>query len=609
VKFLLVSALVTGLVTCPMLRATPVLSNVYARKALSLDGDWHTIIDPYDNGYLDYRLQPYDAQEKPVGGYFLDRKPASPSDLVEYNFDASPVLRVPGDWNSQSDRLFYYEGTVWYRRKFDRPAADSGHRRFLCFGAANYEAEVYLNGRKLGSHIGGFTPFEFEVTGKLRDRDNSLVVRVNDQRRPDGVPTVNTDWWNYGGLTRDVMLVDVPAAYVRDYFLQLKPGSADRVAGYVQLEGAEPGTPVRVEVPELGVSAEAAAGPAGLASFDFALPGAVLWSPENPRLYNVVVSAAGDSVSEKIGFRTITTRGTEILLNGRPIFLRGISLHDENPLKGGRTTSAADARLLLGWAKELGCNYLRLAHYPHNEHMAREADAMGLLLWEEIPVYWTIHWDDPATLANASEQLTGLIERDKNRASVILWSVGNETPVTPARTAFLSQLIARARHLDPTRLVSAAMEIRADPSDPDRKIVDDPLSEHTDVVSFNEYVGWYAGLPDDCARIQWVVKARKPVIISEFGGDALQGFHADRLTRFSEEYQADLYRKTLPMLEGIPQLRGMSPWILCDFRSPRRPLPGFQDGWNRKGLIGSNGKRKEAFAVLQQFYASKAAAP
>jgi len=607
VKPLFVSALITGLLTCPMLRATPVIANVYARKSLSLDGAWNTIVDPYESGYLDYRLQPFDEHEPPSGGFFLDRKQEVPSELIEYNFDTSPVLQVPGDWNSQDEKLFYYEGTVWYRRKFDRPASAADHRQFLYFGAANYEAEVYLNGRKLGKHIGGFTPFQFEVTGRLKDQGNSLVVRVNNQRRPEGVPTVNTDWWNYGGLTRDVFLVDVPPTFVSDYYLQLKPGGETHVAGYVRLDGASPALPVRVEIPELGISVEAVADGGGLASFDFALPGAVLWSPEHPRLYDVVVSAAGDSVSERIGFRTITTRGADVLLNGRPIFLRGISLHDENPLHGRRNTSVADARLELGWAKELGCNYLRLAHYPHNEHMAREADALGLLLWEEVPVYWTIHWDNPSTLENARDQLAGLIGRDKNRASVVIWSVGNETPISPPRTAFMSNLIALARQLDPTRLVSAAMEIHPDPADFNRKIVDDPLSELTDIVSFNEYIGWYVGLPDDCAKVQWVVKARKPVFISEFGADCLQGYHADRLTRYSEEYQADLYRKTIPMLQRIPQLRGMTPWILCDFRSPKRPLPHFEDGWNRKGLIGSNGERKEAFYVLQQFYAAKAA--
>ena len=606
-KPLLVLLLAAACAGAPELLATEsVIANAYARTALSLDGAWKTIVDPYDNGYLDYRLQPYDAQERPSGGYFLDRSPATPSDLVEYSFDRSPELRVPGDWNSQSERLLYYEGTVWYRRRFDRPQGAPGHRQFLYFGGANYEAEVYLNGRKLGGHIGGFTPFQFEVTGRLLDRGNSLVVRVNNQRRPEGVPTVNTDWWNYGGLTRDVMLLDVPPAFISDYFIQLKPGASDRVAGYVQLEGAAPAAPVRIEIAELGLSAEGVADGGGRAAFDFALPGAELWAPEKPRRYTVSISAAGDRVEEKIGFRTIATRGSDLLLNGKPVFLRGICLHEENPLRGARATSPEEARLLLGWAKELGCNFVRLAHYPHNESVARVADELGLLLWEEIPVYWTIHWDDPATLANARGQLEGLVGRDHNRASVIIWSVGNETPVLPGRTAFMTQLIARARALDPTRLVSAAMEVHADPSDANRKIVEDPLAAFTDIVSFNEYVGWYTGLPDDCAKVSWVVNNDKPVMISEFGGDALQGFHATPLTRFSEEYQADLYRKTIPMLERIPQLRGMSPWILCDFRSPRRPLPGIQDGWNRKGLIGSDGKRKEAFHVLQQFYGEKA---
>jgi beta-glucuronidase len=153
------------------------------------------------------------------------------------------------------------------------------------------------------------------------------------------------------------------------------------------------------------------------------------------------------------------------------------------------------------------------------------------------------------------------------------------------------------------------MERHSPPDDPNTSVVEDPLAEVTDLVSFNEYVGWYVGVPDDCAKVRWVVPYNKPVLISEFGGDALQGFRGDRLTRFTEEFQADLYRQTLPMLQKIPQLRGMTPWILCDFRSPRRALPHIQDGWNRKGLIGENGTRKQAFYVLKEFYARKAAEP
>ena len=321
----------------------------------------------------------------------------------------------------------------------------------------------------------------------------------------------------------------------------------------------------------------------------------------------MIFSAGADRITEKIGFRTIETRGTDILLNGRPVFLRGICLHEENPLRGARATSAEDDRLVLTWAKELGCNFIRLAHYPHNEAMARLADEMGLLLWEEVPVYWTIHWEDPATYANAANQLTELIARDRNRASVIIWSMANETPVSPARTAFLKKEVALARQLDPSRLISAAMERRSDPADPATNIVEDPLAEVTDIVSFNEYIGWYAGLPDDCPKARWVVNYNKPVLVSEFGADARQGMHGDRLARFTEEFQEDVYRQTLPMLDKIPQLRGITPWILCDFRSPRRPLAGIQDGWNRKGLVGENGMKKKAFFILQDYYAKKTA--
>lgn len=593
----------------PCLGGAPApLMHASARQALSLNGRWHIIVDPYDNGYVDYRLERYDAAAKPSGGYFLDAKPKSPGELVEYDFDRSPSLNVPGDWNSQDAKLFYYESTVWYRRLFDYSPRAAGDRQFLHFGGANYEVDVYLNGRKLGRHVGGFTPFQFEVTGLLLPAGNSLVVRVNNQRRPEGVPTVNTDWWNYGGITRDVAILETPACFVSDYSLQLRRGDSGRVSGYVQLSGSSGPQPVKVAVPELALSFEALSDEDGRALVDFALGGATLWSPESPKLYEVVVSSGTDSVSEKIGFRTIETRGADILLNGKSVFLRGISLHEENPLRGGRATTSAEARQLLGWAKELGCNFVRLAHYPHNEHMARLADEMGLLLWEEVPVYWTIHWDNPETYENAANQLSELISRDRNRASVIVWSMANETPVSPARTAFLKKLAARARALDPSRLISAAMERHSPPDEPDTSIVEDPLAEVTDLVSFNQYLGWYVGTPDDCAKVRWVVPYDKPVLISEFGADALQGYHGDRGTRFTEEYQADLYRQTLAMLEKIPQLRGMTPWILCDFRSPRRALPNIQDGWNRKGLIGENGVRKQAFSVLRDYYGRKAAA-
>ena len=569
------------------------------RAGQSLDGAWHVIVDPYDNGLLDYRNQP-----RP-NGYFQDAPPKNKSDLVEYDFDRSPTLNVPGDWNTQRPELLYYEGTVWYERKFDAPLPSVPNgRRFVQFGAAAQRAIVWLNGRRLGEHEGGFTPFAFEVTGQLRPRGNALVVMVNNRRRPGAIPAMNTDWWNYGGLTRGVRLVETPSVFIRAARVQSAKSDPRRVAGFVTLDGARGPTPVTIEIPEVNVRTTVTTDAAGRAVFDFAAAPA-LWSPESPKLYDVTISAAGDRVQERIGFRTIEAAGTEIRLNGRSIFLRGISLHEEALGRGGRATSRADAEALLGLAKELGCNFVRLAHYPHNEEMTRAADRLGLLVWSEIPVYWTIAWDDADTLANARAQLGEEIARDENRASVSLWSVGNETPVTEARTRFLRTLVADARAADPTRLLTAALEHH--PVGPHAERIDDPLGADLDVLGLNEYVGWYDGLPKKCDTLDWSAAYDKPIVVSEFGADAKAGMHGDALTRFSEEYQADLYRRQLAMLRRVPAVRGMSPWILVDFRSPRRPLPGVQDGWNRKGLVANDGTKKQAFGVLRDAYRAMAA--
>ena len=571
---------------------TPLITNVDGRKTMNLGGRWQTIIDPYETGYYDYRYQPRN------DGYFTNTKPKSPSDLVEYDFDTAQQLDVPGDWNSQDERLLFYEGTVWYKKSFDYQKNDHT-RMFVYFGAANYQADVYLNGQKLGRHEGGFTPFNFELTSLVRNKDNFLIVKVDNKRRRDAVPTLNTDWWNYGGLTREVVLIEVPDTFIRDYFLQLKKGSTDEIAGWVRINNASAGKAVTIEIPEAQVKHSVTTDANGYAPVSFRAR-LDLWSPENPKLYEVKLATQADAVSERIGFRSLETRGTDILLNGKSIFLRGICIHEESPLRGGRAFSEDDARMLLTWAKELGSNFVRLAHYPHNEHMTRLADEMGIMVWSEIPVYWTILWDNPETFANARNQLGESITRDKNKASVILWSVANETPVSAARNKFLKGLIDHARSLDPTRLLTAANERRY--ADPNTLVVDDPLGEYLDVLGCNEYVGWYDGLPEKADRLTWRTTLNKPLVISEFGADALFGYHGDKSVRWTEEYQRDLYERQISMLKKIPSLRGISPWILTDFRSPRRPLPRIQDFYNRKGLISSRGERKQAFYILQHFY-------
>jgi beta-glucuronidase len=584
--------------TLPAAEPEPLIANVAARESLSLDGTWRTIVDPYQSGLRSF----HDALLR--DGYFKDRKAAKPSDLVEYDFDTSPTLRVPGDWNSQRLELLYYEGTLWYRRRFSfTPAA--GRRYFLHFGAVAQRARVFLNGELVGEHEGGFTPFSFEVGAKLRAGDNSLVVQADNTRRREAIPTLQTDWWNYGGITRPVSLVSLPETFVRDYLVQLERGSQRVVAGWVQLDGPQAGDrEVVVRIPEAKLAARARTDAAGRAQLRFEADLA-LWSPEQPKLYDVEIASETDSVHDAIGFRGLEVRGRDILLNGRSVFLRGICIHEEAPYRGGRAFSREDAQTLLGWAKELGANFVRLAHYPHSEAMVREADRLGLMVWSEIPVYWSIAWDDPRALASARQQLVENVTRDKNRAAVALWSVANETPLGEQRDRFLGELIDEVRRLDPTRLVTAALLARY--SDPKTLAIDDPIGARLDVIANNEYIGWYDGPPEKADTLSVTTPHEKPLIMSEFGGSALYGLHAAPDVRWSEEYQESLYEHQLAMLERIPFLRGMAPWILMDFRSPRRVLPGIQDGFNRKGLVSDRGQRKKAFYVLQRHYRERAA--
>ena len=564
------------------------------RETTSLNGKWPIIVDPYENGYFNYQMKPQEAE-----GYFKNALPKDKTDRIEYAFSSQNTLNVPGDWNSQRDRLYYYEGSIWYKRDF-KYTLKSGHRLFVYFGAANYQCLVFLNGRKIGEHTGGFTPFSFEITDRIvSDGTNFLVVKVDNSRHSDAVPAKNTDWWNYGGLTRDVCLIEVPAVFIRDYFIQLARGEPERIHGWVQLSEETANLEVNVQIPEMGLKQTIQTDGNGLARLDCSCR-PELWSPERPKLYQVVISSGEDRITDRIGFRTIETEGDEILLNGKPVFLRGICIHEEAPIRGGRAFSKEDASILLGWAKELGCNFVRLAHYPHNEHMVRLADEMGLMVWSEIPVYWTIAFDRSETLKNAMQQLTENIQRDRNRASVILWSIGNETPVHKYRNRFMKNLSGQVRRLDPTRLITAATDKQS--TDGYHYVISDPLIQYLDVIGINEYIGWYDGLPEKCDRITWASNFQRPVIISETGGGALYGLHGDEQTRWSEEYQESLYRHQIQMIKKIPSLRGIAPWILMDFRSPRRPLPGIQDGWNRKGLISNRGGRKEAFYILKDFY-------
>ena len=571
--------------------AQELLVNVYGRQYTLLNGKWNAIIDPYQQGRKT--------------AIYRNRALKDKADFKEYAFEGGLRLNVPSDWNSQIPELKYYEGTMWYARKFEINKK-SDENLFLYFGAVNYRCRVYLNGTLIGSHEGGFTPFQFNVTNVVKEGGNFLAVEVDNTRTADAIPALSFVWWNYGGITRDVMLVHTPKNYIRDYFIQLDKYDSDRVHAEVQLSAQNAGQLVKIEIPELKIANKVFTDGTGLAKATFRVRNLERWSPQAPKLYQVIVSSEVDEVKENIGFRNLYVKNTQIYLNDSPVFMKSIGLHEEISQRQGRAYSEQDAIALLSEAKGLGVNMIRLAHYPQNEYIVRLAEQMGLMLWEEIPVWQGIDFKDSSTRLKAQRMYTEMLLRDRNRCALTFWGVANETAPSESRNAFLKSLVELCHKMDTTRLITAAFDLPKLNSETNAFEMEDDFIENLDVVSINKYMGWYHRWPMSPSEIRWNVALDKPLIFSEFGGEALYGQSGDSTvtSSWSEEYQEKLYKENLEMFKYIPNLAGISPWILFDFRSPYRFHPTNQEGWNRKGLISDQGYRKKAWYVMKEYYES-----
>ncbi|OIQ28009.1 MAG: glycosyl hydrolase family 2 [Alphaproteobacteria bacterium MedPE-SWcel] len=550
------------------------------RQGQSLDGDWNFCVDLLDTGLRQkwFAMTPEQPEAR-----------IEPWDYDPYMGETVPV---PSCWQMQKEKWYFFEGSAWYTRSFEH-APKAARRQVLRIGAAQYDCKVFLNGEFIGNHYGGSTPFCAELTDTLKAGQNWLMLCVNNTRTLDRVPMRNTDWFNYGGVYREVTLFDLPPVVVRDMFVRLEHG---RVHVSVKVDGAIEAA--QLSIPELGVETPVPlVNGAGEIVLDIAPE---LWSPDHPKLYDVRLTAGEDQVSDRIGFRTISRDGTEILLNGDPIFLRGISVHEDD-VETGKVTSEEDLRRRFAHAKALGCNFLRLAHYPHHERAAELADELGLMLWEEVPVYWAIDFANPDTLRDAANQLRELVRRDRNRASVIIWSIGNENPDTDARLNFMRHLAELAKAEDPTRLTSAACLVNHA-----HLKIEDRLAAHIDIIGLNEYYGWYEENFDELAEIGRNSAPDRPVVISETGADGDSSGKGPERGLFSLAYQEEVYQKQIATLRELDYVKGMSPWLLYDFRVERRQGI-FQRGWNRKGLIAADKEtKKPAFHVLAAYYAERA---
>lgn len=587
------------------LMAQSAMQNPYGRESISLNGQWQALPDWSCNG--EYRK------------IWEEKKPTGKTDFYEYSFDGTQKIVVPGDFNSQIDQMKYSECWVWYKTSIPaQKLKNASNRLFLYFGGINYKADIWLNGEHVGSHEGGYTPFQIEITDKLTGAENSLVVRADNRRSPEGVPAEGFDWFNYGGITRDVFLIETPPTYIEDYTIRLADDMS--IQGEIWLNGDSYDDKIKIEIPELDFHAVLKPDESGRILFSFHPKDIEVWSPSNPKLYDIILSTnAGERITDRVGFRTIKTDGNKILLNGQEIFLKAVNIHEETVHKQSRATSQEDAATLLSYAKELGCNMVRLAHYPHNEHTVHLAEEMGLMVWDEIPVYQGIAFDNESVTNKIEEMMAEMVKRDKNRCGVIVWSLSNETwDSSPNRTSFLASLSDKCRAIDNTRLITHVINSQSYQNNQLR--LWDPLYEACDLLCINEYIGWYIPWQGQACDLTWDIPADKPVFISEFGGESKYNSNfgpKDAAGYWSEEYQADIYTKQIEMFDttrknqahaahdsSIPSvnLAGVCPWILFDYLSLGRMHPVYQNGFNRKGLVDENGNRKKAFFIMQNYY-------
>lgn len=554
---------------------------VEGRKRELLNGIWQYAVDQYDTCL---RQKWFEERYRDDNGYTLP---------CDFSFDEWPTMELPCCWNVKSEEYHIYDGSMVFTRKFIYKPKQEDEQVFLRIGAANYLCRVFLNKKYVGMHRGGSTPAFWNIT-ELLNEDNRIIIVVDSTRRPEQVPTENTDWFNYGGVYRDIEIIRVPKVHIKEFSAELVPdGNFDTIKVKAKLS-EEMYTSAYLTIDELGVCEEILVLNGILEAEIKAKP--KLWSPDNPKLYEVSLKCLSDSVSDKIGFREIKVKGREIYLNGEPIFLKGISAHEDSVQNGKALTDRERFENIM-LAKELGCNFMRVAHYPHHENMAKLADKLGMLLWEEVPVYWAIRFDRYKTYEDAENQLKEMIIRDRNRASVIVWSVGNENADTDERLEFMSSLANCAKTLDPYRMVSAACLV-----DAQKNVIADRLAEHLDIIGINEYCGWYT--PDFSKLPELLNNSNpdKPVIITELGADAIKGHHGTVDDKGTEECQADVYEKQVKVLGSIPYIKGMTPWILYDFRCPRR-TNFIQNYYNRKGLLSEDKTyKKPAFYILREFY-------
>jgi beta-glucuronidase len=572
------------------------------RQRHDLSGFWDFCFDPDDSG--------------------ISR--GFPAGLRRAGADSVRPVAVPGSYNEQFEAGRDYLGPVWYERSFDLPWGWAGRRALFRFGSVNYHATVWLNGERLGEHEGGHLPFVLDATRAVRPESNLLSVRAEGELRPDRVPPGNVprnpadgfangqypdgafDFFPYAGIQRPVLLFTLPDEAILDVTATTARGAGGTQL-HVAVDAEAGGSRVRAMLRgfEREASAEAAL-VGGRAVLELDVPGARLWSPDEPNLHELSVElvkgdAVCDRVTLRVGLRTVRIDASNLLVNDRPVYLRGFGRHEDFPVVGRGLVPPVVVKdySLMRW---IGANSFRTTHYPYSDEMLDLADRLGFLVISETPAVGLFF---EATGRGRRLELCRaftreLVSRDKNHPSVVAWSLANEPHSSrPEAHAFFENLIGLTRELDPTRPVTLVSYVGHG----------ETSFELCDFLCVNRYNGWYTQsgridegmklLSEDLDRIH--ARYQKPILLSEFGADAVPGTHSEPPEMFTEEYQAEMIASVVALLREKPYVLGEHVWNLADFKTGQAIHR--VGGINYKGVFTRDRRPKQAARVLRALWA------
>ncbi|GAB4433005.1 MAG: glycoside hydrolase family 2 protein [Chloroflexi bacterium OHK40] len=528
-------------------------------------------------------------------------------------------IAVPASWNEQYGDLVHFFGAGWYQTRLDLPPRAPNSVAQLHIGSAFYRCDVWLDGEYLGGAEGGYLPAIFALGERARP-GSRLVVRVDGRLSPTTVPSagqpsdprdvfasfdqqfprVGFDFFPYCGIHRPVRVTVLPEHHLTDLTVVTDPEGSDGVRVRVRVERSD-ARPCTLRLSLCGQELTMAlARQHDEATIGLTAPR--LWSLETPTLHDLRAELWDgphllDSYQLPVGLRWVELRDGLLLLNGRPVRLRGFGKHEDFPISGRGLVQAVNVRDfdLLRWC---GANSFRTTHYPYSEELLDLADQLGVLVIGETPavgLWFGEGWE--RRLERCQELTAGLIARDKNRPSVIIWSLANE-PMSdrPAAEPFFARLFACARALDPTRPLMLVSW----------RGVEEAAYAHADILGLNRYAGWYSEqgqIERGVARLKAELSAihahyGKPVMLTEFGAEAIPGLHAAPPEMFSEEYQAALIAAYLDTTEALPFVIGEHVWNFADFRANQHTTR--VGGLNHKGVFTRDRRPKLGAHLLRK---------